>query len=71
MTKKDIKAIFRDKKVQLGDGTLEMIEDEIRREVEAMATRAANGNFKRITTDLFHFIKSDWGMESGPRKWTN
>lgn len=70
MTKKDIKEIFRSKKVQLGEGTIEMIEDYLRREVEAMAGRAKNGNFKRLTPDVFHFVKGDWGIESGPRKFT-
>ena len=70
MTKKDIKQIFRAKKVQLGDGTIEMIEDHIRREVEAMADRAKAGNFKRLTPEFFHFVKGDWGIESGPRKFT-
>jgi len=70
MTKKDIKQIFKTYSVQLGDGTLEMIENHIRREVDMIAQRAKSGNFKRLTPEHFHYTLSDWGMESGPRKFT-
>ena len=70
MTKKEIKEAFRANKVQLGEGTIEMIEDYIKREVEAMASRAKNGNFKRLTPELFHYVQGNWGIESGPRRLT-
>ena len=70
MTKKDIKQIFRNNKVQLGNGTLELIEDHLRREIDAMAKRAKSGNFKRINPDQFHYIKGDWGIPPSPRKLT-
>ena len=70
MTKKDIKSIFRTNKVQLGDGSIELIEDQLKREVTEMAKRLKIGNFKRLTTDNFHFALAGWGIESGPRKLT-
>lgn len=70
MNKKTIKSIFKAKKVQLGDGAIEMIEDYLKREVNDMADRAKVGNFKRITPDTFHFVKGNWGVKSGPRKFT-
>ena len=71
MTKKDIKSIFRERKVQLGDGAIEMIEDHMRREIVKMAQRCKDGNFKRLTPDVFHFATGNWGVDSGPRKFTN
>lgn len=70
MTNKDIKQIFRQNKVQLGEGTLDLIQDYLRREVSEMAKRANKGNFKRLTPEFFHFVKGDWGIESGSRKFT-
>ena len=70
MTKKDIKDIFRAKKVQLNPESIEMIENLLHREVTAMAQRCKEGHFKRLTPDVFHFAVGDWGMVSGPRKFT-
>lgn len=70
MTKKEIKEIFRVNKVQLGSGTIDLIEDQLKREVHKMVERAKYGKFKRITPETFHFVKQDYGMESGPRKLT-
>lgn len=70
MTKKDIKDIFRQHKVQLGDGTVEMIEDHLRREVTKMAERTKAGNYKRLTTEFFWVALGDWKIESGPRRLT-
>ncbi len=70
MTKKDIKGIFREQKVQLTPASIEMIEDHLKREVTAMANRCKAGNFKRLTPEHFHFAIGDWGIESGPRKFT-
>ena len=52
MTKQDIKQIFKNEKVQLGAGALEVIEDELRRKVRTMAARCTLGNVKRLTPEL-------------------
>jgi len=70
MTKKDIKSIFREKKIQVNPDAMQMIEDHLRREINAMAQRCVDGKFKRLTPEYFHFAIGDWGMESGPRKFT-
>ena len=53
MNKSQIKKIFKEHKVQLGSGSVEMIEDQLRRTVYTMAERCKNGNAKRLTPDLF------------------
>jgi len=53
MNKSQIKKIFKDHKVQLGAGAIEMIEDHLRRQVSKMAENCKNGNAKRLTPDLF------------------
>ena len=70
MTKKDIKAIFREKKVQLNPESIQMSEDHLKREVTLMAQRCKDGNFKRLTPEHFHFAIGEWGIASGPRKLT-
>ena len=70
MTKKDIKQIFRENKVQLNPESIVMIEDYLKREVVQMAQRCKAGNFKRLTPEHFHFAIGDWGFESGNRKFT-
>ena len=52
MTKKDIKQIFKNEGVQLGAGTLEVIEDELKRSVRTMSARCTLGNVKRLTPEL-------------------
>lgn len=70
MTKKDIKAIFREQKVQLNPDAIQMIDDHLKREVTMMAQRLKDGNFKRLTPEYFHFAIGEWGIESGSRKLT-
>lgn len=70
MTKKDIKEIFKQNKVQLGDGAIELIEDHLRREVTTMAARCKQGNYKRLTAESFWVALGNWGIESGPRNPT-
>ncbi len=52
MTKKEIKQIFKNEGVQLGAGTIEIIEDELKRKVRWMAKCCYHGNVKRLTPDL-------------------
>lgn len=52
MTKKEIKEIFKMMNVQLGAGSIEVIEDELKRKVKLMASRCAYGNVKRLTPEL-------------------
>jgi len=53
MTKTQIRKVFKTKKVQLGAGAAEVIEDHIQRMVTGMADRCVSGNVKRLTPDLF------------------
>ena len=53
MNKSQIKKIFKEHKVQLGAGSVEMIEDQLRRQVSKMAENCRGGNAKRLTLDLF------------------
>ena len=60
MTKKEIKAAFREAKVQLGAESLRLIEDSINRSVRDMARRCKEGNVKRLTPDLFWIALGKW-----------
>jgi len=51
MNKKQIKEVFKNYKVQLGAGALEVVEDELNRYVRIMAVNCNNGNLKRLTPD--------------------
>jgi len=53
MTKKEIKEVFKKEGIQLGAGSIEMIEDELKRKVRSMAKYCYHGNVKRLTPDLF------------------
>ena len=53
MTKKEIKEIFREQKVQLGPEALEMILEDQKRKVRLMAKRCKDGNVKRLTADVY------------------
>lgn len=53
MTKKEIKQIFRQNKVQLSPSALALIEEDIRRQINLMVTRCKNGNVKRLTAELY------------------
>lgn len=53
MNKKYIKQSFQHKGVQLGTGTMEMIEYELKLLVSNMADRCKKGNLKRLTPELF------------------
>ena len=54
MTKKEIKEIFHQHNVQLQPAALDMIEDDMRRQVRMMALRCNKGNVKRLTEDLYY-----------------
>jgi len=53
MTKKEIKGIFRQQKVQLSPAALALIEDDLKRQVTTMANRCSSGNVKRLTAELY------------------
>ena len=53
MTKKDIKGVFREHRVQLSSEALQLIEDDTRRRVRRMALRCKEGNVKRLTSDVY------------------
>jgi len=60
MTRKQIKAAFREKKIQLGAGAIEAIEEHVRREVRTMARRCGDGNLKRLTPELMWVALGNW-----------
>jgi hypothetical protein len=53
MTKAQIKKIFKDKNIQLGKGSIELIESEFRLLTMRMAERCEMGNVKRLIPDIF------------------
>ncbi len=53
MTKKEIRAAFKNNGVQLGADALVLIEEDIKRKVNLMAKRCKDGNVKRLTSDLY------------------
>ena len=53
MTKKEIRSVFKEHKVQLGSDALSMIEEDIKRKVRMMAKRCKDGNVKRLTSDVY------------------
>jgi hypothetical protein len=52
MNKKTIKQIFKESNIQLGTGSLETIEEELKRTVTSMARNCYHGNIKRLTPEL-------------------
>jgi len=52
-TQTNIKKIFSGKGIQLGAGSLDMIEKEMVFFAQRMAKRCVDGNLKRLTPDLF------------------
>tara|TARA_R110000744_G_scaffold91822_4_gene178074 strand:+ start:1284 stop:1481 length:198 start_codon:yes stop_codon:yes gene_type:complete len=52
MNKKYIKQAFSHDGIQLGKGTIESIEYELKLEISKMARRCKEGNIKRLTPDL-------------------
>ena len=52
MNKKYIKEAFSHDEIQLGKGTIESIEYELKLYVNRMARRCKEGNVKRLTPDL-------------------
>ena len=53
MTKKEIRGVFKEHKVQLGADALTLIEEEFQRKVRTMARRCSDGNVKRLTSDTY------------------
>ena len=53
MNKKYIKQAFSHDGIQLGDGSMDMIEHELKLQISKMARRCQNGNVKRLTPELF------------------
>ena len=60
MTKKEIKAAFREHKIQLAADVVNLIEDNLKRAVTKMAQRCKDGNVKRLTPDLFWVALGNW-----------
>ena len=60
MTKTEIKSIFRERKVQLGVGAMEAIDDWMKRQVGGMARRCEEGNCKRLTPELMWIALGNW-----------
>ena len=53
MNKKYIKQAFKHEGIQLGKGTIESIEYELKIQISLMAKRCKEGNLKRLTPELF------------------
>lgn len=51
--KSTIKKVFKDTGIQLGAGTLDLIETEMVLLAKRMANRCKEGNLKRLTPELF------------------
>lgn len=51
MTKKRVKQLFKQHKVQCGPKALDLVMYELETSVNRMAKRCANGNLKRLTID--------------------
>ena len=61
MTKAQIKKVFREHKVQLGNGTVDQVQEQVRRFVVDMAGRCKDGNVKRLTPELFWVALGKYG----------
>jgi hypothetical protein len=70
MTNKDIKSIFRERKVQVNQEAMDLIQTALRKEVIQMADRCKKGNYKRLTPESFWVALGDWGVTPSPRKIT-
>jgi hypothetical protein len=53
MTKKEIRQVFKNSKVQLSSDALTLIQEDLKRKVTTMAKRCSDGNVKRLTSDLY------------------
>ena len=53
MTKTEIKKVFKDYDIQMGKGSIELIEHEIKHTVSRLACNCKDGNVKRLTPDVF------------------
>ena len=53
MNKKYIKQAFSHDGIQLGAGSMDMIEHDLKLQISKMARRCQNGNVKRLTPELF------------------
>jgi len=49
-----VKKVFHDAGVQLSANAINMIKDDISRQIRLMAKRCKNGNVKRLTTSTYH-----------------
>ena len=63
MNKKLIKQIFKENGVQLGKGTIEVIEDELQRSAGRMAKRCFKGNINRLTPELMYIALGRYSSE--------
>ena len=53
MTKTQIKKAFKDCGIQLGKGSMELIEREIQQKVLRLVSNCQEGNVKRLTPEIF------------------
>ena len=53
VNQKSVRQVFKDHDIQLGSGTMEMIDREVYRQIVLMAKRCRAGNVRRLMTDLF------------------
>ena len=55
-----LKKIFHNHGVQLSAKALNMIRDDINRQLEKMAKRCKDGNVKRLTPETYHIALGKW-----------
>ncbi len=58
-----IKKAFSKRGIQLGAGSMDMINREILTHVSKMANRCNDGNLKRLTPELFYVAVGDYSSD--------
>ena len=49
-----VKKVFHDAGIQLSANAIDIIKDDISRQIRLMAIRCKNGNVKRLSTSTYH-----------------
>ena len=49
-----VKKVFHDAGIQLSADVIDIIKDDISRQIRLMARRCKNGNVKRLSTSTYH-----------------
>lgn len=68
MNKKQVRKIFKERKIQINGDAVNMVLDHVNRYVIQMADRCKDGNYKRLTPESFWVATGDWGIPPNPKK---